>query len=337
MKPLRLLPDASPDLRRTVEDAGFVIGIDAGVLVAPWPAHEPEPGGPLTVALVDSPERLDAALAAGAVDALVWPDDAAALPGRLSPLTRAAGQMDRRTRALERQSRRAVVELQSTRDLLGRLIDATPNPVMAVDMRGRVLVFNRAAETALGYHAAWARAHMHVTDVYVDASEARRVLNAIRTSPDGLVQQLEARLRARSGEQLPVLLSAAEVYAADGMPIGTVGVFQDRRQELALKERLERTTGQLIESEKRSAHAEVAGAAAHELNQPLTAVMGALEMLELRDDLPADVQQRLGRAFLQLDRMADIVRRLASSSRPNPVGYVGGTSIHDLGPGAHET
>lgn len=327
MNAIRLLPDAPDDLRAAVEAAGFLVDPGGPLLLAPWPAHPPEPDGPPTVSLVDDPQQVEAARAAGAVEALVWPG--ADLSG-LVALARAAGHAQRRLRSLQRSSRRTLVELQSTRDLLGRLIDATPNPVMAVDLRGRVLVFNRAAETALGYDAAWAREHMHVTEVYVDAGEARRVLTAIRRSPDGIVQHLEARLRARSGEQLPVLLSAAEVYAADGMPIGTVGVFQDRRQELALKERLERATGQLIESEKRAAHAEVAGAAAHELNQPLTAVMGQLEILEVRRDLPPDVQQRLGRAFLQLDRMADIVRRLAVSSRPQPVGYVGNARIHDL-------
>ena len=238
----------------------------------------------------------------------------------LLPILRSEQHLRRRMRRAERDSRRALAELQSTRDLLGRLIDATPDPVMAVDLRGRVLVFNRAAESALGYDAAWALAHMHVTDVYVDRTEARRVLSAIRNSPDGIVQHLEARLRARSGEQLPVSLSAAEVYAADGMPIGTVGVFMDRRREIALRERLEQTTAQLIASERRAAHVDVAGAAANELNQPLTAVMGALEMVDLRSDLPGDVKDRLGRAYLQLDRMADIVRRLALSTRPDAVG-----------------
>ncbi len=330
MKPVHLLSPVPPALPALLAAAGFSAAESALLAISPWPGAPVEPAGPLTVALLASPELAGDALAAGAVAAFCLPQAPDALAALLDPLWAAAQHTDRRIRAMERENRRALAELQSTRDLLGRLIDATPNPVMAVDLRGRVLVFNRAAETALGYDAAWARAHMHVTEVYVDASEARRVLAEIRASPDGLVQGLSARLRARSGEQVPVLLSAAEVHAADGMPIGTVGVFQDRRSELALRLRLEETTGQLIESEKRAATAEVAGAAAHELNQPLTAVMGILEMLELRSDLPEDVAQRLGRATLQLERMADLVRRLAATTRSRTVGYVGQTRILDL-------
>jgi signal transduction histidine kinase len=171
---------------------------------------------------------------------------------------------------------------------------------------------------------------MHVTEIYADPGVARRVLSGIRGSPSGMMQAVAVRLRARSGEQIPVLLSAAEVYAADGMPIATVGVFEDQRQEVALRNRLEKTTEQLIASEKRAAAIEVAGAAAHELNQPLTMVMGALEMLEMRADLPEDVHRRVERAYVQLERMAEIVRRLGDTTRPRSKGYVGQTRILDL-------
>jgi signal transduction histidine kinase len=145
-----------------------------------------------------------------------------------------------------------------------------------------------------------------------------------------MVLELEVRLRARSGEHFPVLLSAAEVSAADGMPLATVGVFEDLRREQALRNRLEQTTEQLIETEKRAAAMEVAGAAAHELNQPLTAVMGCLELLEFKSDLDTDTKERIQRATVQLERMAEIVRSLASSKRTTTIGYVGHTRILDL-------
>ena len=46
--------------------------------------------------------------------------------------------------------------------------------------------------------------------------------------------------------------------------------------------------------------------------QPLTAVMGSLEILELRADLPDDVKARIDRAYGQLERMARIVRAVAT-------------------------
>lgn len=304
----------------------------AHVALGTWPpSHGPDDlEDRLFVALVDDPAHADEAIEAGAVATLRCPVEPAEIRQVLLPVLRAGAVTQALLRKERRTARRASAELRSTRDLLGRLIDATPNPVMASDMQGRVLVFNRAAEAALGYESRWARDHMHVTEIYADPGVARRVLAGIRGSPSGMLQAVEVRLRARSGEQIPVLLSAAEVYAADGMPIATVGVFEDQRQEVALRNRLEETTEQLIESEKRAAAIEVAGAAAHELNQPLTTVMGALEMLEMRADLPEDVHRRVERAYVQLERMAEIVRRLGETTRPRSKRYVGRARILDL-------
>jgi PAS domain S-box-containing protein len=282
------------------------------------------------IAIVGDDALLDAAVQAGAIDAWSGVPDPLSLHHQIDTTTRLQHLWRRKMRRRERDARRTLNDLQTTQDLLGRLINATPNPVMAVDMRGRVLVFNRAAEGALGYDSDWAMKHMHVTDIYASPDDARRILSQIRESPERMVQGLEIRLRSRSGEQFPVLLSAAEVSAADGMPLATVGVFEDLRQEQALRNRLEQTTEQLIETEKRAAAMEVAGAAAHELNQPLTAVMGCLELLELKTDLDTDTQARIQRAYIQLERMAEIVRSLANSKRTNTIRYVGHTRILDL-------
>jgi PAS domain S-box-containing protein len=324
------------DLPAAAEAALDVVGVGrsptARVALGTWPPdHGPDDvEDRLFVAIVDDASHAREAIEAGAVAALECPVDPACVRTVLLPLIRAGAATRTLLTKERRAARRASAELRSTRDLLGRLIDATPNPVMASDMQGRVLVFNRAAEAALGYESRWARDHMHVTEIYADPGVARQVLAGIRGSPSGMLQAVEVRLRARSGEQIPVLLSAAEVYAADGMPIATVGVFEDQRQEVALRNRLEQTTEQLIQSEKRAAAIEVAGAAAHELNQPLTAVMGALEMLEMRADLPEDVHRRVERAYVQLERMAEIVRRLGETSRPRSKRYVGQARIMDL-------
>ncbi len=268
----------------------------------------------VAVALLADPDNREAALADGALDAF------AGVPAQLGQRLRLVMQVSRawqdRFRLHLDQERRTSSELQSTRDLLGRLIDATPDPVMAADTRGQVIVFNRAAETALGYDGAWAREHMHVSEVYTESNEAHRVLSEIRASPNGIVRELNVRLRTRKGVSLPVHLSAAEVYAADGLPIATIGIFEDRTAEISLNRRLSEATAQLIESEQRAAAVAGLTRATHELNQPLTVAMGALELLEMRSDLPDDTGATIERVYNQLERMATIVRQLGRASRP---------------------
>jgi PAS domain S-box-containing protein len=307
--------------QRAIEEAGLRVVTGAPIVLAHYAGALPATA---LIALVSDAELAPDALAAGAVDVVTAP---AELLGCIERAARFVARFARQNDENEAQAAKALHALNETRDVLERLIDATPNPVMASDPKGRVLVFNRVAESTLGYATAYAREHMHVTDVYATPSEARRVLAEIRGAAGRIVHGLEVRLRHRSGEHVPVLLSACEVVGSDGEAIATIGVFQDLREQMSLKHRLQATTEQLIATEKRAATIELAGAAAHELNQPLTAVMGIIELCELRPDLDEEVRKKLQRAHAQLGRMADIVKALARTSRPRTTGYVGGQRI----------
>ncbi|RME26332.1 MAG: PAS domain S-box protein [Deltaproteobacteria bacterium] len=320
----RLVEPMPEELRHWLEDCGLELGVDGDIAVfhyapqGPGPVAPPDDTVPL-IAFVDHVDHVDPAIRAGAVDAVVGRPPATELRARISAHRRIARTWRRRMQAQQRRARRAMAELASTQDLLGRLIDATPNPVMAVDVKGRVLVFNRAAEKALGYDAEYARQHMHVTDIYADPADARRVLSEMRATRTGMVEGLPVRLRARWGEQIPVELSAAEVQDASGNLMATVGVFQDMREQVALKSRLEATTEQLIAAEQRAAAIELAGEAAYEINQPLTALMGNLELLELDEALSERSRARLQRAQDHLKRIRETVRTLAQTSRTRPL------------------
>jgi signal transduction histidine kinase len=60
---------------------------------------------------------------------------------------------------------------------------------------------------------------------------------------------------------------------------------------------------------------EMAAGIAHEINNPLTAVIGYAELLAVRKDLPEDVKQDLDNINLGAQRVANIVRRLMLFSR----------------------
>ena len=114
-----------------------------------------------------------------------------------------------------------------------------------------------------------------------------------------------------------------------GQPVATVGGFRDTRESDSLASRLREATNRLIHSEKRSAAVALAGATAHELNQPLTSVMGIVELI-LATDTNESTQNRLDRAYEQLERMAEIVRDLSKVTQYKTTQYVEGVNILDL-------
>ena len=91
----------------------------------------------------------------------------------------------------------------------------------------------------------------------------------------------------KDGTAFPVSASIAPIVDAHGRPTHIVSVEQDITEERRLKE-------QLIHSERLSAVGQLVAGVAHEINNPLQAVMGFSELLinaETRPDVRADLEQ----------------------------------------------
>jgi signal transduction histidine kinase len=134
---------------------------------------------------------------------------------------------------------------------------------------------------------------------------------------------------ARGGEVIPVDLSAA-IVAEDGSDTATVGVFRDLREELRREAELTKTRQRLEEAEKAAVVSELAGAAAHELNQPLTSVLGFSELLFRRSEENDNGREELAAILREAERMANIVRKIGRITRYETTAYVGKTRIVDL-------
>src|SRR5204863_156020 len=63
-------------------------------------------------------------------------------------------------------SREMESELRKTKEFLERLIDATADGIVACDLRGRILLFNKGAERVTGYQASDVVGRMHVDQLY---------------------------------------------------------------------------------------------------------------------------------------------------------------------------
>ncbi len=233
-----------------------------------------------------------------------------------------------RPRAEERE-RLLADELRRTQALLERLIDSSPDAVVACDMTGRVVLFNKAAERLTRWSAGDAIASVDATKLY-RAETVEDVLRRLRGSgPNGRVEGLRAQVHNRVGESIPVTLSASLLH--DGPEeMAWVAVLVDQRERLSIEARLTDAEEKLREKEKQAMIAELAGAAAHELNQPLTSVLGYADLLKRRipkgdpNHRPVDVIYR------EAERMAEIVRKIGRITRYETTTYVGNVRIVDI-------
>jgi len=92
----------------------------------------------------------------------------------------------------------------------------------------------------------------------------------------------------------------------------------------------------LQDREKQALIAELAGSAAHELNQPLTSVLGYAELLRRRCQYDYDLKA-IQTIINEAERMATIVRKLANITKYETKTYVGDQRILDLDQASEST
>lgn len=229
------------------------------------------------------------------------------------------------------QERALARELSQTKDFLERLIESSVDLIVAADLKGNILLFNRAAEKVFGYKKEDVIQKSNVEKLY-PPGVARQVMAKIRGHSYGGKDRLEdyrVDMISKSGETIPVSLSASVVMNGK-TPVGTLGIFTDIREKLRMEASLLAAQRELRQHEKLSAMTELAGAAAHELNQPLTSIMGYAEYLlrVARDD--ANVLRAARVIQGEADRMADIVRKVGRITHYRTKPYVGDSVIVDL-------
>jgi two-component system NtrC family sensor kinase len=119
---------------------------------------------------------------------------------------------------------------------------------------------------------------------------------------------IEHRVQNRAGEWRRFRTNATPLFDPQGKIIGVVASLRDITE-------LKRLEEQLIQSEKLAAMGQMIAGVAHELNNPLTAILGVTEMVrEHASD--EGVKKQLDLAHRQARRAAQIVQNLLDFSRP---------------------
>ncbi len=188
---------------------------------------------------------------------------------------------------------------------------------------GVVLFANPKGASMLGMPESSIRGYLFSERV---APNERRQLEALTLNPDQQGRAVDFTFGAAGSEAI-IAISAGGL-GEDGMTLLTM---RDVTEERITSRRLIDAQARLIEHEKKSAMMEVAGAAAHELNQPLTSVMASTTMLRrLMTDITDSPLRLIKTIEEESERMASIIRRLSKLTEYTTKTYVGKARIIDL-------
>lgn len=207
-------------------------------------------------------------------------------------------------------------KLQRSNAFLRNLISSAVDGVISADKKGKILIFNDAATKVFGYSVDEALNHLNVRNIYPDnnAYEVMRNLRSDDYAGKGKLKSYKVDVISKYGKIIPIMLNASIIYENE-KEIATIGFFHDLREELQMKQELEKTQLQLLQAEKMSSLGKLAAGVAHQLNNPLGGIILFAKLLLEEYDLEEGAKEDLHRILRDAKRCRDTVKELLEFTR----------------------
>jgi PAS domain S-box-containing protein len=223
----------------------------------------------------------------------------------------ATGQVVRYQGALADITERLAIEkrLYQQQEFARRLVDSFPDLIFVADAEKRYNFVSPKVKEVLGYEPG------EMIGVHFGDRTHPEEKSAALAVFDDLIQgkrnfaSIEIRARHKSGDWRRIRCHFSPLFDVKGAIEGVVISGRDITEVKRLEE-------QLIQAEKLAAMGQMLAGVAHELNNPLTAILGASELLRDRVGIDENIQRQLDMTHRQARRAARIVQNLLEFSRP---------------------
>jgi PAS domain S-box-containing protein len=202
-------------------------------------------------------------------------------------------------RKLERQ-------LLQQEEFRRRLLDSFPDLILVVDLQERYTFVSSRVRDLLGYQPEDLLGKK-ISEIQDHSSELA-ILYTDVASGTMVFGSAEYGARHRDGSWRTMRASASQLFDAEAKLGGVIVSVRDITTEKKLEQ-------QIVQSERLAAMGAMIGGVAHELNNPLTSILGVSELLQ--DSQTTDAaRKQIGILQQQARRAAEIVHNLTYFSRP---------------------
>jgi PAS domain S-box-containing protein len=201
-------------------------------------------------------------------------------------------------------------QLQRERDFNQKILNTTQSMILVLDTAGLISYANRRCYEA-GYQESELIGHRLVD--WVEASHREDFHAALETTAHGQqVENLELRARRSDGSMGHFSISLSPMRDEQNAVNSVVVVMTDITDAVLLQ-------AKLAHSEKMATIGRLVSGVAHEVNNPLAAILGFTDLLLENPEVPLSAQDDLKIILQETQRTKDIVQDLLSFARQRPV------------------
>jgi two-component system sensor kinase FixL len=197
---------------------------------------------------------------------------------------------------------------------LAAIVESSDDAILSTDLSGVVTTWNKGAEHLYGYSAEEIVGLPVATIIPPNRQdEEPRILDLIGRG-DRVEHYETVRLR-KEGEAIDVSLTISPIRNTEGRVIGASKIARNIGERKAQERRIHELQGELLHATRLVSAGQLAAALAHEINQPLTAILNYAGVLQelgaavtgTEGEMLRDVVNKISH---QTDRAGEIIRRL---------------------------
>jgi two-component system NtrC family sensor kinase len=207
------------------------------------------------------------------------------------------------------ERRKVEDRLQQQEEFGRRLVESFPDLILALDHTGRYTFVSPRIREILGYAPETFIGHsVFDGEAPVAAAELQQLFRELILGQE-VFQSAEYSAQHRDGSWRTLRATASPMFDARGKLTGVVASVRDVTS-------LQQMEQQLIQAERLAAMGQMIDGFAHELNNPLTAILGAVDLLESTTSPEPGAGRKFELLKQQARRAAEVVQNLLYFARP---------------------
>jgi len=198
--------------------------------------------------------------------------------------------------------------LRESREQLRKMFESVTDGISVIDLNGVITEVNQRMVAIHEFSSKDELLGRSAFELVAPRDHERIATNMREAIKQGRIRSMEYTLLKANGTEFPGELSTNVLKNASGNPAGHITIVRDITERKGMQE-------QLMLTDRLASIGELASGIAHELNNPLTSIIGFSQLLMEKKDTADDVKEDLGLVHSEAQRAAGIVKNLLTFAR----------------------